>query len=162
MIYVENFPAGLSHDQLAQIFRRAGQIKHVSIPKYKESKTSKGFAFIQYQSPQEAQLAVDLMNNKILDEFINTMNENFIQVQGHIGAIRVLLKIDWLKAKEEMRSIKTEIARLNPQSMFQHIKVGEPGKSGVKRYGFDSENGSIVRIKNLTQSLAQNITKHLA
>jgi RNA recognition motif-containing protein len=50
----------------------------VSIPKYKESKTSKGFAFIQYQSPQEAQLAVELMNNKILDEFINTMNENFI------------------------------------------------------------------------------------
>ena len=58
------------------------------------------------------------MNNKILDEFINVMNENFIQVQGHIGAIRVLLKSEWLKAKEEMRSIKSEIARLNPQSMF--------------------------------------------
>ena len=33
MVYCENFPEELSHEQLAQIFRRAGHIKHVSIPK---------------------------------------------------------------------------------------------------------------------------------
>lgn len=46
---------------------------------------------------------MELLNNKVLDEFINPMNEKFIPVQGHIGAIRVLLKSDWIKAKEEMR-----------------------------------------------------------
>lgn len=61
---------------------------------------------------------MELLNNKVLDEFINVMNENFIAVQGHIGAIRVLLKSDWIKAKEEMRSIKAEIAKLNPERMF--------------------------------------------
>ncbi len=61
---------------------------------------------------------MELLNNKVLDEFINPMNEKFIPVQGHIGAIRVLLKSDWIKAKEEMRQIKAEIAKLNPERMF--------------------------------------------
>jgi len=46
MTYCENFPEELNHDKLAQIFRRAGHIKHVSIPKFKNSKHTKGFAFI--------------------------------------------------------------------------------------------------------------------
>lgn len=36
-VYIEKYPEELNHDQLASIFRRAGHIKHVSIPKY-ESK----------------------------------------------------------------------------------------------------------------------------
>lgn len=50
MVYVENFPEYINHEQLALIFRRAGNIKHVSIPKYKASKLGKGFAFIEYSS----------------------------------------------------------------------------------------------------------------
>jgi hypothetical protein len=63
-------------------------------------------------------LAVDLMDNKILDEFINPMSDGYIPVQGNIGALRVILKSEWLKKKEEMRSIKNEIARLHPDRMF--------------------------------------------
>lgn len=59
-----------------------------------------------------------LFNNNVVDEFINPLNENFIYAHNHVEAIKVMLKVDWLKAKDEMRSIKTEIARLNPQSMF--------------------------------------------
>ena len=50
MVYVENFPDYINHDQLASIFRKAGNIKHVSIPKYKATKAVKGFAFIEYSS----------------------------------------------------------------------------------------------------------------
>ena len=38
MIYVENFPEYINHEQLAIIFKRVGHIKNVSIPKYKTSK----------------------------------------------------------------------------------------------------------------------------
>jgi len=34
MIYVENFPNNLTHEKLASIFKRAGKIRHVSIPKF--------------------------------------------------------------------------------------------------------------------------------
>ena len=54
MIYVENFPENLSHEHLALIFSRAGKIKHVSIPKYKHSKQSKGFAFIEFDTEEDA------------------------------------------------------------------------------------------------------------
>lgn len=55
MIYVERYPEELNHDQLASIFKRAGSIKHVSMPRYKESRTTKGFAFIEFANAQEAQ-----------------------------------------------------------------------------------------------------------
>jgi len=48
MIYIENFPEYINHEQLASIFKKAGHIKHVSIPKYQNSKLGKGFAFIEY------------------------------------------------------------------------------------------------------------------
>lgn len=55
MIYVERFPEEITHEELALIFRRVGHIKHVSMPKFKNSKLPKGFAFIQFNSPEEAQ-----------------------------------------------------------------------------------------------------------
>jgi RNA recognition motif-containing protein len=50
MIYVENFPDTIDHEQLARIFKRAGKVRHISVPKYKESKKPKGFAFIEFLS----------------------------------------------------------------------------------------------------------------
>jgi len=90
----------------------------VSIPKY-ESKQAKGFAFIEYQCPAEALQAVQTFNNTIPTELIDGMSENFIAVQGPLSAFHVIMKEEWVKLKEEMRSIKREIALLNPQHMFQ-------------------------------------------
>lgn len=50
MIYVERFPETLSHEDLSQIFKRAGKIRHISVPKFKSSKESKGFAFIEFST----------------------------------------------------------------------------------------------------------------
>jgi RNA recognition motif-containing protein len=50
MVYVENFPDTIDHEQLARIFKRAGKVRHISVPKYKESKKPKGFAFIEFIS----------------------------------------------------------------------------------------------------------------
>jgi hypothetical protein len=35
-------------------------------------------------------------------------------------------------------------------------------KSKTKRFGFESETGSIVRIKNLSQTASSSLTKHQA
>ena len=53
-IYVENFPEHLTHRELAKIFVRAGPIRNVSMPKYKETFTSKGFAFIEFATKKDA------------------------------------------------------------------------------------------------------------
>jgi hypothetical protein len=45
--------------------------------------------------------------------------------------MKVLLKVDWLKAKEEMRSIKTEIARLTLRVCFNRLKLESLGNLGL-------------------------------
>lgn len=53
-IYVEDFPLHLTHRELAKLFTRAGLIRNVVIPKYKENFTAKGFAFVEFKSDKEA------------------------------------------------------------------------------------------------------------
>ena len=103
MIYVENFPEYINHEQLASIFKRAGHIKHVSIPKYQNTKSGKGFAFIEYSSADEAKLAVETLHNFVPEELWNSSLENYIPVCGNIVPLRVISKLEWLKMKEEMK-----------------------------------------------------------
>lgn len=48
MIYVERVPSNVNHENLCNIFKRAGKVRHISLPKYKNSGKHKGFAFIEY------------------------------------------------------------------------------------------------------------------
>ena len=47
-IYVQNFPEDINHEMIAKIFSKCGKILHVSLPRYAESKTLKGFGFIEF------------------------------------------------------------------------------------------------------------------
>ena len=49
MVYVENFPEKTTHEVLAQIFSKIGEVLLVSIPKYAETHAPKGFAFIEFK-----------------------------------------------------------------------------------------------------------------
>jgi len=49
VIYVENIPSICSIELLKSIFEKVGNIKHISLPKYRYSQTIKGFAFIEFQ-----------------------------------------------------------------------------------------------------------------
>ena len=164
MIYVEKFPEELNHEQLASIFKRAGHIKHVSIPKYTNSKQSKGFAFILFSSPDEASQAVDMFDNVVPSEFVEALSDNFIPVQGAVRGLRVMLKSTWLQTKDEMKQIKLEIAQLNPSAMFQPTHQQstsslEGGDQEMKEEhavqkkqaeNVDAEVGSIVKIGGLS------------
>jgi hypothetical protein len=43
-----------------------------------------------------------------------------------------------------------------------YSKLPTASKFAFKRYGFNAETGSIVRIKNLSQTASNSITKHQA
>lgn len=47
MVYVENLPSDISHDNLANIFINHPKILHISLPR-NANKTIKGFAFIEF------------------------------------------------------------------------------------------------------------------
>ncbi|XP_042887901.1 la-related protein 7-like [Penaeus japonicus] len=58
-IYVENIPAHVDHDWVRQIFSQYGVIDYISLPRYKHSCRPKGFAFVEFQSPEMADLALE-------------------------------------------------------------------------------------------------------
>lgn len=61
-IYVENIKADATHETLSQIFSDFGKIAYISIPKYAH-KVNKGFAFIEYETPEEANQALAFFNS---------------------------------------------------------------------------------------------------
>ncbi|XP_015184861.1 PREDICTED: la-related protein 7 [Polistes dominula] len=54
-VYVQNLPPGTTHDWLNSIFSRYGNVAYVSLPHYKINKKIKGFAFIEFDTPEEAE-----------------------------------------------------------------------------------------------------------
>ena len=96
---------------------RAGSIRHISIPKFKESSETrafenKGFAFVEYSTSELAANAVATFNNCVPEELTNTDNPNYIPVTGRLTQLRVMTKSEWIKYKSEAKQIKREIALL--------------------------------------------------
>lgn len=50
----ENLPPELTHDHLKKVFSEFGQVVYVSIPKYRNTHAIKGFAFVEFDTPEEA------------------------------------------------------------------------------------------------------------
>lgn len=60
-IYVEQLPLDAQHEWLRDVFSAYGKVAYVSLPKYRTSGKIKGFAFVEFETPEEA--------NKTLEAF---------------------------------------------------------------------------------------------
>jgi RNA recognition motif-containing protein len=65
-IYVGNLSFSATEDVIKEAFAQFGTVITVNIIKDKFSGNSKGFAFVEMQDAQEAQRAIDALNNKDL------------------------------------------------------------------------------------------------
>lgn len=53
-VYVQNLPPDMDHEMLSTLFSQYGQVVYVSVPKFKNNKKIKGFAFIEFDTPESA------------------------------------------------------------------------------------------------------------
>ncbi|XP_029045172.1 la-related protein 7-like [Osmia bicornis bicornis] len=53
-VYVQNLPPDADHETLSSIFSQYGQVVYVSVPRFKNNKKIKGFAFVEFNTPEEA------------------------------------------------------------------------------------------------------------
>ncbi|XP_056431263.1 la-related protein 7-like [Gadus chalcogrammus] len=62
-VYVELLPKSVTHDWVEKVFAKCGKVVYISIPRYQSTKDPKGFAFVEFDKEEEAQKAIELLNN---------------------------------------------------------------------------------------------------
>ncbi len=65
-LYIGNIPFSISEDELSDLFSSIGNVSNVYLPTDKETGRSRGFAFIEMSSEDEASAAVNKLNGKIV------------------------------------------------------------------------------------------------
>lgn len=110
-IYVENVPGDVTHDILYKLFTKYGKVLHISIPKFSDTKQSKGFVFIIFDKEENAEKARKECNNSIPKEIFSLNNENGLQ------PLSIISKQEWLLKKEEFKNLKHELIKEN-KSLF--------------------------------------------
>lgn len=58
-LYVESLPKSATHDYVKEIFSKYGQVVYVSMPRYKHSRRIKEFAFVEYESQEGVNKAIE-------------------------------------------------------------------------------------------------------
>ncbi|KAM9580735.1 la-related protein 7 isoform 1-T4 [Guaruba guarouba] len=62
-VYVELLPKNVNHSWIERVFGKCGNVVYVSIPRYKTSGDPKGFAFVEFETKEQAEKAIEFLNN---------------------------------------------------------------------------------------------------
>uniref|UniRef100_A0A3P8YFJ5 La-related protein 7 n=1 Tax=Esox lucius TaxID=8010 RepID=A0A3P8YFJ5_ESOLU len=62
-VYVELLPRNVTHDWLERVFTKCGNVVYISVPRYKTSGHSKGFAFVEFETAEQAEKSIEMLNN---------------------------------------------------------------------------------------------------
>jgi RNA recognition motif-containing protein len=73
-LYVGNLSFNTSEDTLRTAFTKAGTVISVDMIKDRDSGRPKGFAFVTMNSADDAQNAINILNEKTLDERVIKVN----------------------------------------------------------------------------------------
>ena len=65
-LYVGNLPYSATEDELKSLFGQAGTVTSVAVIKDRETGRSKGFAFVEMSSADEAQKAINMLTGHML------------------------------------------------------------------------------------------------
>ncbi|XP_048092502.1 la-related protein 7 isoform X2 [Alosa alosa] len=62
-IYVELLPKDVTHSWIERVFSHCGSIVYISIPRYKSTGQPKGFAFVEFETVEQALKAIEMLHN---------------------------------------------------------------------------------------------------
>ncbi|KFP60478.1 La-related protein 7 [Cariama cristata] len=62
-VYVELLPKNVNHSWIERVFGKCGNVVYISIPRYKTSGDPKGFAFVEFETKEQAEKAIEFLNN---------------------------------------------------------------------------------------------------
>ncbi|XP_077156701.1 la-related protein 7 isoform X2 [Paroedura picta] len=62
-VYVELLPKNVNHSWIERVFGKCGNVVYISIPRYKATRDPKGFAFVEFETKEQAEKAIEFLNN---------------------------------------------------------------------------------------------------
>ncbi|KAM9835288.1 la-related protein 7 [Syngnathus typhle] len=62
-VYVELLPKDVTHSWIEKVFSKCGTVVYASIPRYKTTNDPKGFAFVEFENPEQTKKAIEMLNN---------------------------------------------------------------------------------------------------
>jgi RNA recognition motif-containing protein len=74
-LYVGNLSYATTEDELRTLFTEVGPVASVAVITDRMTGQSKGFAFVEMETPQAAQEAIERFNNSTVNERRLTVNE---------------------------------------------------------------------------------------
>jgi cold-inducible RNA-binding protein len=75
-IYVGNLHFDFTEEELHQLFNNHGKVESATIVRDRNTERSKGFAFVEMPSPDEARAAITSLNGKEVQQRALTVNES--------------------------------------------------------------------------------------
>ena len=98
VVYLGHIPHGFYEDQMRGFFSQFGEIKRLRLSRSKKTGRSRGYAFIEFQSPEIATIVAETMDNYFLaDSYLvcNVLSRTQVHDKLFDGADRTFRKVPW-------------------------------------------------------------------
>lgn len=66
VVFIKNLPHGFYEEQLKTYFQQFGRVTRVRVARSRKTTNSRGFAYIEFQYPEVAEIAAETMNNYMM------------------------------------------------------------------------------------------------
>lgn len=136
VLYVSHLPWGINEDGLRKYFQQFGKIERYILPRSKDSGRIKGYAFIEYENLEIAQIAAKTMNNYIL--FDKILKCSVITDRSRYNTIFKR----WKRQFKFFNKYKAFVEKRNK------IKTPEEIKERMRDY-LEKEEGKRLKLKEL-------------
>lgn len=81
-LYVGNLPFSLTEEQLEKLFSEKGKVVSVAMPIDRETGRKRGFAFVEMESKEDADAAIQHFNGETIDGRKIVVNESRPKVRS--------------------------------------------------------------------------------
>lgn len=131
-VYVELLPKNVTHSWIERVFGKCGNVVYISIPHYKSTGDPKGFAFVEFETKEQAAKAI---------EFLNNPPEEAPRKPGIFPKTVKNKPIPSLRVAEEKKKKKKKKGRIKKEDSVQakELAASSTGASKAKRQRTASE-----------------------
>lgn len=124
-VYVELLPKNVTHSWIERVFGKCGNVVYISIPHYKSTGDPKGFAFVEFETKEQAAKAI---------EFLNNPPEEAPRKPGIFPKTVKNKPIPSLRVAEEKKKKKKKKGRIKKEDSVQAKDLGmDTGSMGVSK-----------------------------